>query len=196
MSEVIETSEDGRHRVVLVPDEFCESPIDSGDWWNVSVIYLDGRGFWSADMVALHDPEDRVTAWRHLDNYCRADADEAFTRYMSIFHGIKVEEVGVGSDGTRGLAWVEPSERDRVGGSPDSDAENIRLSMETYNSWARGEVYGYVVQERAHWVRMDDEDIEREDRWTWEATDDSCFGYYGWDDAERQAREALKAVTS
>lgn len=200
---VIQTSDDGKLRVRVEVDAECESPVTSGDWWCVSVIYLDGGPRYYGRMTALHDPEGRLAKWEDLNDR-RGDPDAAFIRYMRIFHNVKVEEVGVGSDFTRGLAWVERSELRRAGFddviAPAEDADPaamIRSGLAEYNAWAQGDCYGYVVEEQQMWAKVDADGSMGDDletRTTWEPVD-SCGGFIGYDHAEGEARDALKSHT-
>lgn len=199
-TEVIETSDDGRFRVVVSYDTDCESPIDAGDCWVTSVLTLE-HSRWGSTWRAAYDPESRLDMLSRLDDSYLVgtlfEPDEAFIRYMRIFHGIEVVETGWGSDGTRALAWVEPSEAERVGMPAGMAAENIKNEVNEYNAWARGECYGYVVQKLTTWAKVDPEpegDSDRETRDEWEDTDESCWGFIGYEYAEQEARDALDYV--
>lgn len=180
-AEVVATSDDGWHRVVLMHDWDCESPMDSTDSWVTSVLVSGAGG------RSYNDPENRESAWRHFD-WRVLDADAAFIRYMRLFHGIKAHQVNWGSANDRALAWLEPSERERVG-IPDfwPDLALIEADVNEYNEWASGECYGYVVQERVTYFNP----IHGERR-MWEDTDESCWGFIGYEFAESEARAALK----
>tara|TARA_Y100000034_G_scaffold131848_1_gene193493 strand:- start:549 stop:1418 length:870 start_codon:yes stop_codon:yes gene_type:complete len=59
------------------------------------------------------------------------------------------------------------------------DAEKIRDGLiETYQQWANGDVWGYIIQ------NSDGEDVE----------DGSCWGYYGSDDCIEQAKVAADCI--
>ena len=191
--EVVATSGDGRHRAVLMHDIDCESPIASGDWWTTSVLALPSR-WYAADVEAPYDPEDRESVWRHF-NERGLDADAAFIRYMRLFHGIEVHQVNWGSANDRALAWLEPSERERAG-IPDfwPDFAPIETSVNEYNEWASGECYGFIVQERVTW-RMDAGGVE-DTYETWDDTDESCWGFIGYEYAELEALAALNYLAN
>lgn len=53
-----------------------------------------------------------------------------------------------------------------------------------YEAWADGDVYGYVIEEKVTWTRMD----SGETMTTWEHVD-SCWGFYGYEYAKETARE-------
>lgn len=193
--EVVATSDDGRYRAVLMPDSDCTSPMTYTDSWVASVLVSGaGRGAAYSPGETYNDSENRGSAWRHFDER-GLDADAAFIRYMRLFHGIEVHEVSWGSDRDRALAWVEPSEADRVGlrGSDDFDA-TIEYDVNEYNEWASGECYGYIVQERVTW-RMDAGGVE-DTYETWDDTDESCWGFIGYEYAESEALAALNHLVN
>lgn len=196
--EVVATSDDGKMRVILQPDYDCERPMDNGDWWVSSVLTYTGGNRWTAsgELEAERDPEGRLSAWQHFNSYAytlTVDPDAAFIRYMRIFHDIEVFEEGWGSDRTRALAWLEPSEAERVGipRGPGfiSDRDIVEGEIQEHNRWADGECYGYRVQAKVELATIFDG--EDDDSGEWEDTDDSCWGFIGHEYAEHEATEAL-----
>ena len=190
-AEVVATSDDGQYRAVLMSDGDCESPVDSTDSWVTSVL-VSGTGWGShySNGDTYNDPEDRGSAWRHFD-WRVLDADAAFIRYMRLFHGIEVHQVNWGSANDRALAWLEPSERERVG-IPDflPDLAPIEADVNEYNEWASGECYGYQIQESVTYFNP----IHGERR-MWEDTDESCWGLIGYECAESEALAALSHLS-
>lgn len=206
--EVVETTDDGRYRVILVQDTDCESPIAAGDAWVTSVLTLDADRWGGARWNAMRDPEDRLESLYYLLEALR-DGEDAFKRYMRIFHGIEVFDVTIHNgyrDTSSALAWVEPSEAERVGVNLGEGGRIVvRQEVDEYNRWADGDVWGYVVQERVTWAKIPDDGTEyrpgdmhpmTETRETWEDTDESCFGFIGYEYAEQEAREALAGVAA
>lgn len=193
--DVIETSDNGQYRVVLEQDTDCEQPMTSGDWWTASVLVHAYSRMGNSGMEAMYDPQERLYAWSHFnDSYqpTTPDADEAFKRYMRIFCGIEVFDITIYNgyrDTSNALAWLEPSERERIGvpeGYPAKDA--IETEISEHNRWAEGECYGYIVQKRVTWT-TDNDDYDDHDEW--EDTEDSCWGFIGREYAEQEAIEAL-----
>lgn len=213
--EVLETTDDGRYRVILVQDTDCESPTAEGDAWVTSVVTFDGRDRWNTGTTwrAMRDPGDRLPALEHFWSHDWSIADDLFKRWMRLFHGIEVFDVTIHNgyrDTSSAMAWVEPSEAKRVGWNDapfarNYDAEKIVTSeVDEYNRWTDGDTWGYVVQKLTTWARVPDQDETGElpDDWQetaetrdeWEDTDESCWGFIGHEYAEQEAREALKAV--
>jgi hypothetical protein len=193
--DVIETSDDEQYRVVLVRDVDCEQPMTSGDWWTASVLTSTYTSRLGATMEAMYDPEDRFSAWEHFadsTNPATPEADEAFKRYMRIFHDIEVFDVSVHNgyrDVSNALAWLEPSERERINLPETYPAKDVLdTEISEHNRWADGECYGYIVQKRVTWTA---DSPEFEDRDEWENTGDSCWGLIGREYAEQEATEAL-----
>lgn len=206
---VIETSEDGRFRAVLMPDSDCESPL-VGDSWVTSVAMFNT---WSGQLA--RDPVGRVEAWYR---FCgpgqtaavlyRGEMASAFTHYMETFHKIEVFEVAWGAERLPALAWVEPSEAARVGFDGKiapvngyDAAQLVQSEVAEFNMWADGEVYGYAIQERVQWQRIgrDGEPTflaEPFQMETWEGTDEGCWGLIGAESAEEEARVALARVVA
>ena len=214
--DVIAETTDGRYRVILEQDTDCERPMDSGDWWVSSVLLHSGTNMWTGNEAyddVMRDGKDRVNAVNHFEeSEYVTDTSEAFKRYMRIFHGIEVFDVTVVNgyrDTSNALAWVEPSERERVGlvdsderygdcpacldGEPHVylDRDIVGMELAEHNRWAEGDCWGYVVQELVEWVRIEDRDeLGAQTRETWERVD-SCWGLIGHEYAEQEARDAL-----
>lgn len=55
----------------------------------------------------------------------------------------------------------------------------LKAEIETFRQWAEGEVYGIVITA----LHPDTEE---------ETIIDSCYGFYGWEDTEREALDMLK----
>ncbi len=56
---------------------------------------------------------------------------------------------------------------------------NLKAEVETYSMYLNGEVYGYQVKPLDEDGEVIDDDL------------DSCWGYYGWDEAEQAGREYI-----
>jgi len=77
-----------------------------------------------------------------------------------------------------GFIWMGAQERRREGITRKAAFEKTAEScLETYSSWANGEVYGWLYE-----VRGPDGEV---------ATQDSCWGYYGWQEHSYMEEEAL-----
>lgn len=207
--DIVATSDDGKLRVVLVQDEDCEKPMDNDDGWITSLLVCDHAigGDWHGE----HDVMDRESALIHFNNansegrYGAYTTDEdMFIRYMRIVHDIEVFEIEITNgyrDTSRALAWVEPTERERVG-VPDTypASDVVKGEIEEHNRWAEGDCYGYVIQKLVRWIResslLADGYDDAEGRVEWEDTDESCWGFIGREYAEQEATEALAGYQS
>jgi hypothetical protein len=87
---------------------------------------------------------------------------------------------------TRGLALAWGLEDGQFGLIHESTA----ATLQSWTQYGEGDVWGYVVERRAHRVvTIDDETVEDNDAWI--DGEDSCWGYYGRQDAEDAASEAF-----
>jgi hypothetical protein len=181
MSDVLATTEDGRFRVRLVHDEHAENPRhDAETLAHVITIDTHGGQYHPVDM----DGGPLAEMWERL-KWNRWTGIDTFTRYVSIFHGgIVLESSPTG--GPRSLWYMTGEEAVALDAGLLTEGY-IEAEMEEYEAWASGDVWGFVVEERADWTRDDDEDEHMQ---TWEHVD-SCFGFYGRTYARSQAREAL-----
>jgi hypothetical protein len=93
-----------------------------------------------------------------------------------------VRESYTGQDGLSRHAWM---------------VKQAASCCETYTFWANGECYGYSI--KAYKLRRDDdgEAYDRLSDYRRAATvfEDSCWGYYGWEDTEEAIKEALPDAT-
>jgi len=142
-----------------------------------------------------------------LGRFVRGSTDirgmELFARYMSIFHG------------TRSLVWWQSTDwhyvtfdtqhwRDAMGltdeylaAHPEVDANSL-ANMDEYQAWCEGDVYGYLIEVKQRWRRVDDEDnvvslMDGDEMTTWEEVE-AIYGFYGYDQAVEAAREAFENV--
>jgi hypothetical protein len=175
--ETIETTPDGTMRLVLHLDEDPQNPREDYDHLDhmISVDECDGSG-------------PLAHAWQYYRGRCYRgrDAVALFTRYAAWA-------------GAPTLVWSPPRDVDRVFYLPCESVSEVgdpqaylSAQAEEYAAWADGEVYGYVIEQRATWRRDDDHDATME---TWEHVD-SCWGFYGRAYAEEAARETWTATVS
>lgn len=204
-TDVIETSDDGRFRVIMEQDTDCTKPMDDNHGWVTSILTHNYDTRSDYGWTDMRDPGGRLAALRHFEDSWSlpADAGDAFIRWMRLYHGIDVVETTIHNgyrDTSNALAWIEPSEWVRVGfddvtaprGSHPPDEETIKIEIGEHNNWADGDCWGYIVQKRVTWT-TDDDDFD--DRDQWEDTDDSCWGFIGRDYAEEEAKAALQSAT-
>ncbi|MFF3006321.1 hypothetical protein ACFVTF_26345 [Kitasatospora sp. NPDC057940] len=177
MTEIIDTTPDGRYRVRLVADEDAINPREDHD--NLAhVITID-------TYLGRYVPVDKdggplADAWKRV-SWNRWTGVECFSRWARIFHGAIVIESRP-AHGPASLWYLLADDAAALGMLPEAylDAERAE-----YEAWANGEVYGYVLEEAVDWRRAGGEV-----RTTWEPVD-SSFGHYGYGWAVVVAREAL-----
>lgn len=185
--DVIEETESLRVR--LVPDISPDEPYDDG---GSPLIRIDYRSTWDTYRA---EQVTGITSYRAHDALVSAAArwhrePELFERYARIFHGVtKVETWHSGE------AWYlacDPADWRELMGLTDeylvAHPDVVTTDMTEWRAYCEGDVWGYVLEERAHWVREGTD----EERNTWEQVD-SCFGFYGYDYALESAREAMAA---
>jgi hypothetical protein len=185
MGEVIDTR--GRYRVVLRVDEHAEAPYDEGSSPILRVEYT-SRG-WRAELV------DKTGGYapEHIDAIVAAASrfggdTDLFERYLRMFHGTRDIVWYQSREGASYVTFDTPDWRAHLGIA--DDAADV-VSLEEWRAYVEGDVYGWVVEERATWHRDGSDDTHE----TWEHVE-SCWGFYGREYAEEAAREAFAAATS
>lgn len=85
------------------------------------------------------------------------------------------------ADGADGVTWASREAIQEEFGkvtraTKDKAAKILEMEIREYSQWASGEVYGIVIED------SDGNDV------------DSCWGFYGWDYAQEQAKEMLQTA--
>lgn len=176
--EVIETR--GHYRVWLVPDNDAPNPRIEFDTACGAVTLYDH------DCDPVPEPGPLDWAWDRLcATYDRDKAAETFTRYARIIHGAEV----LFDSPHRGPAavWYLTDAEARRHGITDKMAA-LKAERDEYRAWAESDVYGFIVKKLVHWT-PDDTSYAKRDTWEHVA---SCWGFYGYDYAEAEARGALE----
>lgn len=193
------TAEDGApFRVVLELDQDSAdlNPRDNDDFLTGVIVALDtpDRMSWRP----REDADDQANSATIVD----AIQDHAFpviSRWLRIFHGATVvlplyegtdglstgeADDTAGPDEYRGVTFDTPATRKAIGqASPDEMARMLTSDVDTWSEWARGEVYGWVIQRG---------EIDEDGETVWdESGDDSCWGFIGEWHARESARVAL-----
>ncbi|MBD3004584.1 hypothetical protein [Streptomyces sp. 5-10] len=182
MSEmIVETSRDGRYRVRLEADQEPVNPRRDYDHL-AHVITVPGSRYLDVDP----DGGPLQEGWDRIKD--RSDAPEVFARWAKIFHGAVIVE-HTPHEGPRSLWYLLPEDIQEIGNTPE---EALKTEIDEYQSWAEGDVWGFIVEKSVDWTRTDDED---ETRTTWEMVD-SCWGFIGYRYAEEAAREGFAAYLS
>lgn len=182
MSEVLK--EEGRYRVRLVPDEsYSFNPRTDYDHID-HAITLPTNAY--ADIDSDFGPLNDV--WNRLVyEYRWSEAAEIFERYCRVYN-VAVTLYDTPNNGANAIWYLMAEDLHEV----NDPAEYLKAQRDEYRSWAEGDVWGYVVDEKRRWVRDDTDDPVPETREDWEETDDSCWGYIGHQWAEEAALEALE----
>jgi hypothetical protein len=180
VTEIIETSDDGRYRLRLEPDTDAENPRTMYDHLT-HVITLPDNHYTDVDK----DGGPLEDGWHRIKH--RDDAVEIFTRWAHIFHGaVTIEDRMHHGPGT--IWYLMPEGIAEV----TDPKEYIRGDIAEYRAWAQGEVYGHIVEKAVTWKPVTDEheDVIVGERTTWEeVTDGSCWGLITYEWAAREARD-------
>ncbi|WIM95792.1 hypothetical protein ACTOB_007926 [Actinoplanes oblitus] len=194
MSDVLEIRGDLRVRLAhdgCAAEPYFEgrSPIlrlyPSRSWGGWRGEYIDSIGAYTP--TAADDILTAAEKW--------AGGPDLFERYLRMFHGTTAVEWYDGRPGGGDFVYVT---FDTAGWRarydlPDDVAGIVDLSE--WRAYCEGDVYGYVVEERATWQRTNGAGEVAETRETWEPVD-SCWGFYGHQYAETAGRSVLDAMTS
>lgn len=196
--------ESGQYRVRIVPDYEA----DPGD--------CDGMAF----VLVLDDRRERVEQLHGKDSgltvpdvagallHFRQDLD-LFGRYLRMFYDVASFDYWTPRDGTvvafttrelaRAWGFTDPDDDDKTYHHGESRRDIVaRSAPDALHQWRQrdeGDVYGYVVEQHVTWRPVSvpaDEDVTME---TWEHID-SCYGFFGHEYAEQEARSALASATA
>lgn len=189
--EIVET--EGKFRAKIMLDEGAEKPEWDG---MVPVLQLD-RSMYGGTKAEAFNPQ----AEKFVDAFNRlADLEagngyiyENFERYLRIFHGATVvSSYNVGHYREYGYVGFDTAEWREAMGITDLDRLKEEKILYDVQAWAEGDVWGISVEKLVTWS-TDEEDFEDMD--TWEEVDGtSCWGYYGQEYAEEEAKAELKRV--
>lgn len=192
MSEVLD-QRDGL-RVRLVPDEYPGEPYDDGRspilrlhplrWWGGwRAEYIDTIGGYAP--AAINDIVTAAQKW--------AGEPDLFERYLRMVHGTTEIEWYDSRPGSGDYVYVTFDTADWRAhhGLPDQPTGNIDMS--DWRAYCEGDVYGYLIEERATWHRVDDGNSSPSTRESWEQID-SWWGFYGHDYAEDTAIERFNEL--
>ena len=184
-TDTLETSEDGQYRVQLIADEYPDEPYDDGQ---SPLMRLDSRRGWRAEHV--------MATGRPLDDDARIEEAAArwgsparndwplFEKYLRAYYG--TTEVETWYSGDYWYVTYDTARWRAHVGAPEHS-----VSMAEYRAWCEGDVWGYSVERKVTWQRTD---APGKTMQTWE-TEDSCFGFYGYEYARESALEAFREVT-
>jgi hypothetical protein len=176
-------AEHGDWRMRLEQDEDPLNPRTDYDHIE-SVVTVPSREYLPVDK----DGGPLSAQWqRLLDRYRHRDAIELFVRYAQLYHGA-VCRVQYPRNGPVSVWYLTREVYDGPNGTPDP-AAYLKGQADEYESWAEGDVWGYIIERRVSWTRDDDPNQHMR---TWE-TVDSCWGFIGYTYAEQEAQQAWDA---
>lgn len=184
--EIIETR--GDYRVALYLDDTMGNPRDEYDH-TAHVVSVPDRSYLPPDK----DGGPLAGKWqRCLDNTPRKrDATDLFERYCRTIGVLTLLDTPV--DGPTSVWYLMPDEIQALANDECDPVKLLEGERDEYRAWAEGSVYGYQIEQRIVWHKADHEDADT--MVTWECID-GVGGYYGWEDAESEARSALESVVA
>ena len=180
--EVLETAHGGSVRLVLHIDQDPVNPRQ--DYDHLCHVASVPSGYYRP---VDPDAGPYAHAWEHFGP-SRAGHFVRFVRMLGGEAEYYSPQSGIAA------VWYLTAEdiaREAVASDPDWAHNYIESEAREYEAWADGDVYGYVIEQRADWQRTlhDGTDETREG---WESIE-SCWGFFGRDYAEEQAHDAFKA---
>lgn len=179
--EILETTEDGQYRVKLVLDEYADEPYDDGQ---SPLIQLDIRysGTRAEHVMVGARPADNDARIEEAAERWGSDFDK-LEKYLRAYYG--TSQVKTWHSGDYWYITYDTAEWRDYTGAPENS-----VSMDEWQAYCTGDVWGYVVERNVTW--HSDENPSQTMQ-TWEE-EDSCWGYYGYEWAKKSALEAFKYV--
>lgn len=196
----VETYTDDKHpnvRVRLVLDTNPSEP--DGDALAPTVrVSTGGRMFRSASAAFATGPYqptnvsagDVAKAWERWGDWGHVG------RYLRMFHGATaVEYITPHDGGDTFVIFDTPDFREHVGVT--ETPTNLEGEVNEWRAWVEGDVYGVIVETRATTATVVRDgatgDVIREENGEMWEHEDACFGYFGREYAESEARSQLAA---
>jgi len=191
MSDSDVIAETATHRLLIVADHDAPAPDSAGSAFVFTVSAWDG-----AASLEHADYGQTAPDVAHALEQMAGDL-ERFGRYLRMFHDVVSFDYITPHGGTNFVAFTT-RELARSWGFTDPDAESVRdivtrsasAALEEWRAYAEGDVWGYVVEERQTWRNQ----ATGETREEWGHVD-SCFGFYGSQYAEEEARVVFRRYT-
>lgn len=184
MSDYEVVEERGDYRVVLYPDIDSSDPRDNDGQSPLIRFYRD-----TAEHIAptwKSGREDNIEGAARRWGPPNRDTWHLFETYMRAFHG--TTQIETYYSGNHWYVTYDTTEWREDTGAPANSVD-----ITEWKAYCEGEVYGYVVQKRVTWLAQDDAGAEYGTMETWDDVD-SLWGFYGYDYAIRNARDALNYV--
>lgn len=194
MSEVLETR--GNLRVRLVLDDNADEPYFEGRSPILRLYPWRSWGGWRGeyiDSVGAYTPaaaDDILTAAEKW-----AGDPDLFERYLRMFHGTTAIEWYDSRPGSGDFVYVTFDTADWRAHHDLSDHIASLIDLSEWRAYCEGDVYGYVIEQRATWQRTNGAGEVVDTRETWEPVD-SCWGFYGHLYAETAGRSVFDDMAS
>lgn len=164
------------HEITLHPDEDPESP---REWENLTTLVLGHRRYTFPNEAGVDF--DEFASWSEVADHLRNEHDPVFLRPVYLYdHGALAFRVGHDfgdidpggwDSGIVGIVMVTREQQDACGTPDERLEEAVKGEVETYETYVNGYVVGYTI----HGPHCDE----------------SCWGYYTWEDAYADARAAI-----
>ena len=196
---MLEERDDVRVRIVL--DDSPEQPYDCS---SSPILRIEKIGYGSVRAVFVDTGEMRphqedeyvINAVQHWET-TPSDRDwHLMEKYLRAFFGVTIIET-YWSESFWYVTYNSKAWRKSIGFdgviAPEDDDDPAKPSLEEYQAWCEGECYGYVVEKKVTWRKVDpttDDPDYLDEMHTWE-TVDSCWGFYGDEYVKEAAREAF-----
>lgn len=167
------------HRITLHPDEHCDSPRDEEnlttlvmahrrwDFPNEADVDFDAYDSWAAVAAHLTDHYNPVL----LVPITMYDHSAVAFRVGTDFADV---DPGQWDSGIVGIAMVTPERQAEYGTPDDRLLDAVKAEVEAFEAYVNGYVVGYRIDGPC--------------------TDDSCWGYYTWEDAYADAKAEIEAA--
>ena len=175
-------AENDNYRVSVVTDEYPENPRDMGDCFASVLTQLSSR---------YAQPDSDFDA-RIVDAWNRTCDSDVIERYARAY----LDAVAVGwYDDPRGnsrvFGYVTRARAAELGVTNPQGALDAELAE--YGAYCEGDVYGIVIERKVHAVTTHDGVVVNDDdEWV---TEESVWGFYGYEYAESEARTMFDSYT-
>lgn len=195
-----DVEENGDYRCKIVLDESPEPPYDDSQSpiLRLDLRYPQHATFVDSGSMRPHEEDDYIiNAINHWQTK-PSDSDwPLFEKYLRAFWGVTQIETFSSNDywyiTYDSVPWRRAIGFD--GTVAPLDGGQGTATLTEYENWVNGEVYGWIVEKKVTWRRVDtttDDPAYLETMTKWEHVD-SCFGYYGDDNYLRDsAKEAMR----
>ncbi len=189
MSEVLQTRAD--LRVLLVPDTTAAEPYDEGRSPILRLHPLHWWGGWRAEYITSlggYTPTAITNIVTAAEKW--ASEPDRFERYLRMVHGTTEIQWYDTRPGSGEFLYVTFDTTDWRAHHHLPDHPSGNIDMSDWRAYCEGDVYGYIIEQRTLWARVDAPHRASDIRESWEPID-SQWGLYGRQYAENCAIQRL-----